>query len=311
MLWLTLMTYDQQNSTEGEPEPMQGIINFFVGILTLGGQFDWGLVKQYLFDSSILSGAIITVILAIISQITGSFIGLLLYLLRRSQFRVVRGIAELYIWFFRGTPLLVQLLLLISLFPYLHLVRVIRAHDFFPALGFQYVALEVFLPAFIAFSLNEGAYMSEIVRAGIDSIDTGQMEAAKSLGMTFGQAMRRIILPQAVRVILPPLGNEFNSMLKNTSIAGTFALTELYLAASNLGSSFFKPLEFGIVAAFWYLVMTTLWGFVQSWLERRFNASNLDGPKNTSFIDRLLGRGNKPVTPDALTKDIALTSGRR
>lgn len=209
---------------------MQGIFDFFRAIFTLEGHFNWSVVTQYIFDSSIIQGAEITVVLAIIAQLLGSIIGLVLYLLRQSQYRVIRSIAEVYIWFFRGTPLLVQLLFITNIFPYLNLVRPLNNHDFFPGLGFPYVTLSAFLGAFIALSLNEGAYMSEIVRAGIDSIDPGQMEAAKSLGMTYGRAMQRIILPQAVRVILPPLGNEFNSMLKNTSLAGIFGVTELYLA---------------------------------------------------------------------------------
>jgi polar amino acid transport system permease protein len=287
------------------------IINFFTGILTLGGKFEWSLVWQYLFDDSIIKGAEITVVLAVMAQVTGTLIGLLLYLLRRSRWRAVRGIGEIYIWIFRGTPLLVQLLFLFNLFPLLGLARPLNSNPLFSDLGFQYVTLSAFLSAFIAFSLNEGAYMSEIVRAGIDSIDPGQMEAAKSLGMTYGLAMRRVILPQAARVILPPLGNEFNSMLKTTSLAGAFGLTELYLAGSGLGLSLFKPLEFAVVLSLWYLLMTTLWGFVQQYIERRFNASNLEQSKGTSFIGRMLGRG-VPATPATESAaEAVMTGGRR
>ncbi len=289
---------------------MQGIFDFFRAIFTLEGHFNWSVVTQYIFDSSIIQGAEITVVLAIIAQLLGSIIGLVLYLLRQSQYRVIRSIAEVYIWFFRGTPLLVQLLFITNIFPYLNLVRPLNNHDFFPGLGFPYVTLSAFLGAFIALSLNEGAYMSEIVRAGIDSIDPGQMEAAKSLGMTYGRAMQRIILPQAVRVILPPLGNEFNSMLKNTSLAGIFGVTELYLAGSGIGQSLFKPLELAVDLSVWYILMTTLWGFVQQWIERKFNASNLDQPKSTSFIDRLLGRGGK-AHPTESVQDVLQAAGRR
>jgi polar amino acid transport system permease protein len=290
---------------------MQAIIDFFRGLLTLGGSFDWNTVRTNLFDAEVIEGAKITVILAVLSQAIGSLIGLLLYLLRRSGNVVVRGLAEIYIWFFRGTPLLVQILFLYGLFPALHLVRTVRAHDFFASIGFPDILLEAFLPALIAFSLNEGAYMAEIVRAGIDSIDVGQMEAGKSLGMTYGQAMRRIILPQATRVILPPLGNEFNNMLKTTSLASTIGLLELYQVTHVLAFESFQILAFAVVASIWYLAMTTVWGFVQSWLERRFNASNLDSPQNASLLDRMLGRGNKSVSPATVAQETLLNGGRR
>jgi polar amino acid transport system permease protein len=289
---------------------MQTIIDFFRSIFTLGGHFDWSVVQQYLFDSTVIQGAEITVVLAVLAQVTGAIIGLLLYLLRRSRIVVLRGFAEIYIWFFRGTPLLVQLLFLFNLFPVFHLVRPLNSSNFFANLGFPQVTEAAFLSAFLAFSFNEGAYMAEIVRAGIDSIDPGQMEAAKSLGMTYGQAMQRIILPQAARVILPPLGNEFNSMLKTTSLAGAFALTELYLAASSIGQSLFRPLELAVVLSAWYLLMTTIWGFIQQWIERRLNASNLDQTTTTSFIDRLLGRGGKPQSKESVT-DVLQAAGRR
>ena len=137
------------------------------------------------------------------------------------------------------------------------------------------------------------------------------MEAAKSLGMSYGLAMRRIVLPQAARVIIPPLGNEFNSMLKTTSLAGYFGVLELYGAGFNIGNSLFKPLELAIDLSIWYLLMTTLWGFVQSYLERRYNASTLDGTKGTSFIDRMLGRGTPATPATESAAEAVMTGGRR
>jgi polar amino acid transport system permease protein len=282
-------------------------VSAFIGVLAQ--QFQWEIVWQYLFDSSILQGAVITVVLAVLAQLTGTIIGLLLYLLRRT---FLRPVAEAYVWLFRGTPLLVQLLFLTNIFPYLGLTRVLDSSTIFTDLGFQYMPLSIFVGAFLAFSFNEGAYMAEILRAGIDSIDPGQMEAAKSLGMSYGLAMRRIILPQAARVIIPPLGNEFNSMLKTTSLAGGFGVLELYNAGDGIGNSLFKPLELAVDLSIWYLAMTTLWGFVQAYLERRYNASTLDSPKNTTFLDRMLGRGNKAPTPVTETAaEAVLTGGRR
>jgi polar amino acid transport system permease protein len=282
-------------------------VSAFIGVI--GQLFHWEVVWQYLLDSSIWQGAIITIVLAVISQFTGTVLGLLLYLMRRT---FLRPVADVYIWLFRGTPLLVQLLFLVNIFPYLGVVRTLNSSTIFTDLGFQYMPLTAFLGAFLAFSLNEGAYMSEIMRAGIDAIDPGQMEAAKSLGMTYGQAMRRIILPQAARVIIPPLGNEFNSMLKTTSLASGFSVLELFNAGSEIGNSKFLPLELSVDLCVWYLAMTTLWGFVQTYLERRYNAATSDRPTNTSFLDRMLGRGNKAPTPATeAAAEAVLTGGRR
>ncbi len=237
-------------------------------------------VRHNLFAPLILQGIIITITLAILSQLAGAIIGLVLYFMRRAKFKPFAWIAEIYIWLFRGTPLFVQILVVYLSTSYLNLARPLQASNIFPALGFDPSgyggALRPFVAGFLALALNEGAYMAEIVRAGIDSIDAGQMEAAKSLGMTYWTGMRRIVLPQAMRVILPPLGNEFNGMLKNTSLVSAISLYELLGAAEAIGSPSFLTLELLTVAVIWYLLMTTVWTIIQSALERRFNASNID-----------------------------------
>src|SRR6266704_237926 len=136
---------------------------------------------------------------------------------------------------------------------------------------YPYLSLPARAFVLVAFSLNEGAYMSEIVRAGITSVDVGQMEAAKSLGMRYALAMRRVVLPQAARVIIPPLGNEFNNMLKNTSIASVIGLLELTGTAEVYGSQNFVIFELLIVATVWYLLLTTGWGYIQNWIENRLD----------------------------------------
>ena len=141
----------------------------------------------------------------------------------------------------------------------------------------------------LALSINEGAYMREIIRAGIDSIDKGQMEAAKSLGMRYGLAMRRIILPQAARVIVPPLGNEFNNMMKNTSLIFVIGVYELFADASA-GYSVSLKSEYFFVVAFWYLMLTTAWTFVQAWIERRLARS--ERGEELSFRERLQAAWN-------------------
>lgn len=268
---------------------MQGIINFLTSIVTLNGSFEWSYVWRYLFFGAVLHGVVITILVSVLSQLSGTILGFILYLLRRANVAVLRWIGEAYIWFFRGTPVYVQLLIFYDILPYLNLTRTLQKVTIFQAIGFPQVFFESFLAAFIALSLNEGAYMAEIVRAGIDNIDTGQMEAAKSLGMTYGLAMRRIILPQAARIILPPLGNEFNNMLKTSSLASAIALLELLQTATNIASSNFRVLELLVVASFWYLMMTTAWSFVQLWIERRFNADRQQARSSSTMRERLLG----------------------
>lgn len=282
--------------------PDTPVINFLCRIITLNEFFQWSAVGHYLFSQFVIQAAIITVILAVISQIVGVLIGLLLYFMRRSRFAGFRGIANGYIWIFRGTPLLLQILLSDTVFVFTGLSHRLDAIDFFPHIGFPLVQLGLFVEAFVALALNEGAYMAEIVRAGIDSIDVGQMEAAKSLGMTYALAMRRIILPQAARVIVPPLGNEFNSMLKNTALAEAISLAELARTALLLGSAQFLTLETLVVAGFWYLAMTTVWTAIQVFIERRLNVSVIDsGPSGGgSFWSRVFGFGRRGAPAQAV-----------
>lgn len=288
-----------------------GTMQHFSSMLTLGA-FDWKYFNDSVFSQPIIKGAVLTVVLALLAQVMGTLIGLVLYLLRRAKNPIPRAIADFYVWLFRGTPLLVQIFLLFYLIPFFHLVPTIRQNDFFLNTGFSDTyLLEAFLAGFVAFSLNEGAYMSEIVRAGINAVDVGQMEAAKSLGMSYGLAMRRIILPQAARVIIPPLGNEFNSMLKTTSLAYGIGLADLFGAANDRASSTSHYLEFFLVASVWYLAMTTVWGFIQSWIERKLNASSTDSPPSASFIDRLLGRNMTSRDINEAASEAVLSGGRR
>jgi len=141
-----------------------------------------------------------------------------------------------------------------------------------------------------ALGLNEGAYMAEIVRAGILAVDPGQMEAARALGMTPGKAMRRIVLPQAARVIIPPLGNEFNNMLKTTSLLFVLSVVELYSVFNIKQGNSFTPFEYFLAAAVWYLALTTIWGVIQSWIERRLAKGTPGAPAaGPSLRARMLG----------------------
>lgn len=244
--------------------------------------FRWDVVGQYLFSGLFVGAAWTTLWISVIAQTSGVIIGLFIALMRMSRFPLLSWPGRFYIWIFRGSPLLVQLLLLYFGFP-----------EVFPGLV-PYIT--VYSAALIAFSFNEGAYMAEIIRAGITSVDPGQMEAAKSLGMRYSLAMRRIVLPQAARVVVPPLGNEFNNMLKTTSLASVIGLFELTYTAQVYGSQGFVIFELLIVATFYYLILTTLWGYIQSWIERRMDperSAKLELKEKKNWTERMIGFGSR------------------
>jgi len=231
-------------------------------------QYNWSIFFDSLFgpDPRIINGVILTVSIAIASQVLGIVLGVLGALGRLSRVRPLRWVANTYVWIFRGTPLLVQIMII-----YFGLLNTnIFRWDDVSINGFL-IPGKV-LAGITALALNEGAYMSEIVRAGIMAIDTGQMEAARSLGMTYIQGMRRIVLPQAARVIVPPLGNEFNNMLKTTSLLVVISVQELFVTFQILngnGPTSFHPFELFLACACWFLLLTTIWGFIQGFIERR------------------------------------------
>jgi polar amino acid transport system permease protein len=262
--------------------------------------YEWDIFWRSIFapDGLIVQGVLTTIYVAVLAQIIGVVLGVFAALGRMSRRRPLRWLAGFYTWFFRGTPLLVQIAFL---FFGLGVAGIYK----WPAIeiaGFE-IPGEI-QAGIIALGLNEGAYMSEIVRAGILSIDRGQMEAAKSLGMTPGLAMRRIILPQAARVIVPPLGNEFNNMLKTTSLLVIISVEEIYVTFSNKnanGSDAFHPFELFLAAAVWYLVLTTIWGVIQAWIERRLGRS-AGGESGPGLVERLFGtRLGRAVDPSLVS----------
>jgi polar amino acid transport system permease protein len=234
-------------------------------------RFQWGTVGHYLFDSRILHGVTITLELTVLSMAIGIVLGVLAAVMRLSPNPVLSGSSWLYIWFFRGTPLLVQLLFwnfIAALYPTIDLgvpfgPSFIHLHSNSVISGFG--------AALLGFGLNEGAYMSEIVRAGIISVPEGQTEAAQSLGMSRLQIMRLIVLPQAMRVIIPPTGNETISMLKNTSLVLVIgSVFDLLFETQQIYSANFKTIPLLIVASIWYLAMTSVLYVGQYFIERRF-----------------------------------------
>jgi polar amino acid transport system permease protein len=233
--------------------------------------FDWHTVGHYLFDSRILRGVVVTIRLTVISMVIGIVLGIILAVMRLSPNRLISGSSWLYIWFFRGTPLLVQILFwsfISALYPKITLGVPFGGPSLINANANSLISTSVAVT--LALSLNEAAYMAEIVRAGIISVAEGQTEAAQSLGMGRLQTMRRIVLPQAIRVIIPPTGNEVISMLKNTSLASVVAYTELLYSVDLIYAVNFKQIPLLIVAVFWYLVMTSVLYVGQYFIERRY-----------------------------------------
>ncbi len=218
--------------------------------------WDWGGFFDYLTNRYLLFGAVTTLWLTAISITAGLLLGLALAILRRSG-PILAWPARAYVWAFRGTPLLVQLIVI---------------YTGLPQLG---IRLSVVQSALLGLSLNEAAYLSEIVRAGIEAVPRGQGDAARALGLRRGQTMRLVILPQALRVIIPPLGNSVNGLLKTTSITSVISMEELLRRTQELIQQRFLVLELFSVAAIYYLAMTTAWDLVQRRLERRFGRGQM------------------------------------
>jgi polar amino acid transport system permease protein len=234
-------------------------------------RFGWGTVGDFLFDDRVLRGVQVTLELTVISMAIGIMLGVILAVMRLSPNPLVSGGAWVYIWFFRGTPVLVQILFwgfVSALYPKLSLGIPFGGPELASANANNLI--KPFVAAILGLGLNEGAYMAEIVRAGILSVDEGQTEAAHSLGMTRLQTLRRIVLPQAMRVIIPPTGNETISMLKTTSLVSVIAYAELLYSVQLIYAVSFKQIPLLIVAAIWYLFFTTILSIGQYYLERHY-----------------------------------------
>jgi polar amino acid transport system permease protein len=225
----------------------------------------WGTTRHYLTVRTVIDGAGRTLLISVCAQAIGIALGVVVAVMRRSPNPVTRATSWLYVWFFRGTPVLLQLLIWYNLGLVFQTVS-------FPGLGTHRTVdvMTPFLAALLGLGINEGAYMAEIVRAGISAVDEGQTEAAHALGMTQGLTLRRIVLPQAMRVIIPPTGNEFISMLKTSSLASTIQYLELTRVADTISSRNLQVVELLFTVTVWYLLLTTVFSIGQYYLERRF-----------------------------------------
>ena len=220
-------------------------------------QWDTGIFVDALTSSALIKGALITIALTVTAWCGAQIVGAVLAVGRTSRLKVVRGAVVGYLWFFRAVPLLLQLLFVWNALP--QLVPDLKSDWFTP-----------FIAAFVALTLHEAAYMAEITRSGLMSVDPGQRDAARALGMTTGQTYRHVIVPQAVRVMIPPSANEFITLLKLTSLASVISLAELLTVTQQDVAVNFRFAELYAAATVYYLVMVSLLMFGQSYLERRF-----------------------------------------
>ncbi|HXT34117.1 MAG TPA: amino acid ABC transporter permease [Chloroflexota bacterium] len=250
--------------------------------------FHWDTFFHYVWPPTALqnplirSGLWVTIYMAVLAQLIGVILGAVCALMLLSKHRALRWIAVVYVTYFRGTPVLVQLSLIYFGSAAIGIYQ-------FPDLTVGGLMLPGIVQAgILGLGINEGAYMAEIIRAGIISTEAGQMEAAKALGMPFRTAMIWIIAPQAAKVIIPPLGNEFNNMLKSTTLVTVIGGIELFNAFEQVNSVLFEPFELFLAVSFYYLALTIAWGFVQSRIEAGLGERK-GIERRPSTLRRLLG----------------------
>ena len=239
--------------------------------LATNPRFEWGLVGDYFFTHQVIRGLLVTLELTVISMAIGIVLGVILAVMRLSPNPLVSGASWSYIWLFRGVPVLVQLLFwnfVSALYPEIALGVPFGGPDLVHLNANTLISL--FTAAILGLGLNEAAYMAEIVRAGIISVDEGQTEAAQALGMTRLKIMRRIVLPQAMRVIVPPTGNETISLLKTTSLVSVIAYTELLYTVQLIYAANYKQIPLLLVASIWYLIVTSVLSVGQYYIERHY-----------------------------------------
>jgi polar amino acid transport system permease protein len=288
------------------------LLAMFVHWLVATDELRWDVVGHYLFDAVIVSAVRKTIVLTVIAMMIGIVLGVVLAIMRLSPNPVLSGASWTYIWFFRGTPVLVQILFWYNLPAVIHSLSL--GVPFGPSWFHTdpKTVITQFGAAILGLGLNEAAYMAEIARAGILSVDEGQAEAAQAIGMTRAQTMRRIVLPQAMRVIIPPTGNETISMLKTTSLVFAIGYAELLTTAQIIYGRTFQTIPLLIVASIWYIFLTTVLSIGQYYLERYYARGAQRGlpPTPLQRVRARLGLGPK-LNPGPVTAPLPLGQEHR
>ncbi|MFU0468717.1 amino acid ABC transporter permease [Gardnerella vaginalis] len=275
------------------------IVCFLLYSIITNPRFEWYEVAIYLISDNVLAGICWTLFLTVVSMVIAIILAVVLAMMRKSVNPVLRGVSWFFIWFFRGTPVYTQLVfwgMFAVLVPKLSLGIPFTSVEFFSI--DSNVVMTSLNAAVIGLSLNEAAYLSEIVRAGLEAVDVGQVEASKALGMSRSLMMRRIILPQAMRIIVPPLGNETIGMLKTTSLVVAVPFTlELQFATRAISNRIYKPIPLLLVAGIWYLLITSILMVLQYMLEKHFGKGfeAKDIVKNTQINSNAAKRGDEAI----------------
>lgn len=245
------------------------LVAMLVESVATNDRFGWAVTWEFLFDRRVLDGVVLTLVLTALCMAIALVIGTVLAVMRLSSNPLLKSVSWAYIWFFRSVPVLVQLIFwfnLAALYPQLGLGLPFMA----PFVQYETNTLiSAFSASILGLSLAQSAYTAEVVRGGILSISHGQTDAALALGMTRGQALMRVVLPQSLRVIIPPVGNEVVGMLKNTSLVSVIAMTDLFYSVEQIYAVNFQTIPLLVVACLWYLVIVSLLSFGQSHIERR------------------------------------------
>lgn len=234
-------------------------------------RFHWSTVFEFLFNQQILMGVGLTLVLTVVSMTIGIVLGIVLAVMRLAKNPTISLAARAYIWFFRGTPLLVQLIFwynIAALYPVLALGLPFGGPSI--VIGEANVLITPLTAALLGLALNEAAYMAEIIRSGIQSVDEGQRDAGRAIGMTNAKLMWRVVLPQAMRIVIPPTGNQVISMLKGTSLVSVLAISDLLYSAQIIYALNYQTIPLLLVACFWYLLLTTILTAIQGRLEARY-----------------------------------------
>jgi polar amino acid transport system permease protein len=257
----------------------------FAYIVAINPNFEWPVVGKYFFDPTVMQGLTVTLGLTVVGMAIGIALGLVLAIARMSKDRLAWSLSALFIWFFRGTPLLVQLIFwynMSTLFPRISIgIASWDTNDLITPLT----------AAVLGLALNEAAYMAEIIRGGLLSVDKGQAETAEAFGMTRGRALRRIIIPQAMKSIVPPTGNQLISMIKATSLVSVIAMADLLYSVQSIYNRTFEIIPLLMVAVLWYLLITSILNIGQSAIERYYGRG-----------DRGSANAIAPAVPDAVSE---------
>lgn len=246
----------------------------FAYVCAANPNFGWPVIGQYFFDPTVMKGLSVSLGLTVVAMTLGTILGLIVAVARMSTDRLASSLASLFIWFFRGAPLLVQLIFwynLSVLFP-----KITLGIPFGPALASwdTNVLITPLTAAIIGLSLNEAALMAEIIRGGLLSVDKGQAETAEAFGMTRARSLRRIIIPQAMKAIVPPTGNQLISMIKATSLVSVIAMADLLYSVQSIYNRTFEVIPMLLVAVFWYLIITSILNIGQSAIERYYGRAD-------------------------------------